>query len=71
MTSELEINQLPTITFGVIAQLIERFNGIEEVEGLIPSGSTTFYFGCVAQLAELSVLTRKVEGSIPSASTIF
>jgi hypothetical protein len=27
--------------FGVIAQLGERFNGIEEVVGSIPSGSTT------------------------------
>ena len=28
-------------TVGVIAQLGERFNGIEEVVGSIPSGSTT------------------------------
>jgi hypothetical protein len=29
-------------TVGVIAQLGERFNGIEEVVGSIPSGSTIF-----------------------------
>ena len=28
---------------GAIAQLGERFNGIEEVVGSIPSGSTNFY----------------------------
>jgi hypothetical protein len=28
--------------FGAIAQLGERFNGIEEVVGSIPSGSTIF-----------------------------
>jgi hypothetical protein len=27
---------------GVIAQLVERFDGIEEVVGSIPSGSTEF-----------------------------
>jgi hypothetical protein len=30
--------------FGVIAQLGERFNGIEEVGGSIPPGSTTSFF---------------------------
>lgn len=33
------------VVFGAIAQLGERFNGIEEVVGSIPSGSTNqFYF---------------------------
>jgi hypothetical protein len=30
--------------FGAIAQLGERFNGIEEVVGSIPSGSTTYHW---------------------------
>ena len=34
-----------TETDGAIAQLGERFNGIEEVSGSIPLGSTKFYFG--------------------------
>ena len=28
-------------SYGAIAQLVERFHGMEEVEGSIPSGSTT------------------------------
>jgi hypothetical protein len=32
---------------GVIAQLGERFNGIEEVGGSIPPGSTSFSSGIV------------------------
>jgi hypothetical protein len=32
---------LRTPLYGLVAHLIERFNGIEEVEGLIPFRSTT------------------------------
>ena len=42
----------PPPLYGVIAQLIERFNGIEEAESLNLSGSTNFtrtwYTGCAA-----------------------
>ena len=31
------------IRFGVLAQLVERLNGIEEVTGSNPVGSTAFY----------------------------
>ncbi len=37
--------------FGVIAQLGERFNGIEEVGGSIPPGSTTYSHDFLATLA--------------------
>jgi hypothetical protein len=39
--------------FGVIAQLGERFNGIEEVVGSIPSGSTKPSQGLIPQAAKL------------------
>ncbi len=35
------LNSCESNTAGVIAQLGERFNGIEEVGGSIPPGSTT------------------------------
>ena len=34
----------PLLNSGAIAQLGERFNGIEEVVGSIPSGSTKFFY---------------------------
>jgi ATP-binding cassette subfamily B protein len=42
--------------FGVVAQLGERYNGIVEVRGSIPLGSTTFFYLFFSLLRGLSVM---------------
>jgi hypothetical protein len=55
---------------GAIAQLGERLNGIQEVRGSIPLGSTTFH-ARLAQLGEHMIDVHEVSGSIPLPRTSF
>jgi hypothetical protein len=41
---ELRYYPIPRIKDGVLAQLVERLNGIEEVRGSNPLGSTFYYW---------------------------
>ena len=55
--------------FGAVAQLGERFHGMEEVRGSTPLSSTRF--GVVVQLGERFVRNEEVRGSNPLGSTKF
>jgi hypothetical protein len=45
---------------GLLAQLVERLNGIEEVSGSNPLGSTSFHF------PRQEIVRQAVEGDFPS-----
>jgi hypothetical protein len=67
----------PTPFLGALAQMGERFHGMEEVIGSIPIGSTKFpteptgHYGALAHLGERLICIQKVIGSSPIGSTIF
>ena len=60
------------LRLGAIAQLAERLHGMQEVDGSIPFGSTSFksFCGGLAQLVEHLLCKQGVIGSTPLSSTI-
>ncbi len=68
----MEFGQSFEFTTGVLAQLVERLNGIEEVRGSNPLGSTTLIFSNLGFLCiSPKTKAKTVSASVPVCPTSF
>jgi hypothetical protein len=68
LSAEVRVSTRSITSYGAVAQLGERLNGIQEVRGSIPLSSTTN--AQLAQLGEHMIDVHEVRGSIPLLRTI-
>lgn len=68
MHNSAERRYSPSLVYGVIAQLVERLNGIEEVWGSNPHGSTILPFGGIISRMGMRTCTIACPSAPPQRS---